>query len=228
MARKKREISPTGIYHVLLRGIDELFSTDEDFKEFVTVLEKYFEKRPKGLLGYLLMKNRVHLIIDEGDAGISGIMKPICTSYARYYNRVHDLQGKLFYDRYRSEPVKGNNELEAIKSFLKSIPSEYKGGVENAGDIDTLSCIDDYSRMTDEELKDYIEEIFKIKISKMPKDQRKVMAEKIIAGKRVSSGRIYKIFSLGRRVNENTIPKKEEVKIEEKPQRKNDLSIWLL
>lgn len=228
MARKKREISPTGIYHVLLRGIDELFSTDEDFKEFVDVLAKYFEQRPKGLLGYALMKNRVHLIIDEGDAGISGIMKPICTSYARYYNRVHDLQGKLFYDRYKSEPVKNNKDLEEIKSFLKSIPSEYKGKVENAGDIDTLSCIDDYSRMTDEELKDYIEEIFKIKISKMPKDERKAMAEKIISAKRISSGRIYKIFGLGRRVNENKAPRIERVKAEEKPQRKNDLSIWLL
>ena len=38
MAREKRQISPTGIYHVLLRGIDELFSEKEDFK---LVLEKF-------------------------------------------------------------------------------------------------------------------------------------------------------------------------------------------
>ena len=44
MAREKREISSTGMYHILLRGIDELFSKDEDFKEFSTTLEKFFEE----------------------------------------------------------------------------------------------------------------------------------------------------------------------------------------
>jgi len=50
MAREKRQISPTGIYHVLLRGIDELFSEKDDFEEFIAVLNRYFENSEAGFL----------------------------------------------------------------------------------------------------------------------------------------------------------------------------------
>lgn len=236
MAREKRQISPTGIYHVLLRGIDELFSEKDDFEEFIAVLERYFENADSKLLGYALMKNRVHMIIDEGNNRISAVMKPICTSYARYYNRVHDVQGKLFYDRYKSEPVFDEENLQEIKGFLNSVPSDYKGGVEDCGINESLSCIDDYCRMTDEELKNYIESIFKCSILKMPKEKRKALAEKIISGKRISAGRIYNLFELGRKtavknssdVIENKPEKKKEQE-EKKEQNKNSgLSVWLL
>lgn len=230
MAREKRQISPTGIYHVLLRGIDELFSEKEDFEEFISIIERYFENIKAEVLGYALMKNRVHMIIDEKDINLSFIMKSICTKYARYYNRVHDLQGKIFYDRYKSEPVFDENNLNEIKCFLKNIPSEYKDGVENAGTIETLSCIDDYCRMTDEELKSYIESVFKCSIQKMSEEKKKTLAEKIIAGKRISAGRIYNIFELGRKMPEKKIVKiaEKEPEIRKEPEKKKDLSVWLL
>lgn len=228
MARKKRQISPTGIYHVLLRGIDELFSEENDFEEFIDVLNRYFENTDAQLLGYALMKNRIHMIINEGSTGLSAIMKPICTSYARYYNRVHDLQGKLFYDRYKSEPVIDDGNLREIKGFLKSIPSDYKGGVENSDKNESFCFIDDYCRMTDEELKSYIESIFNCSILKMPKEKRRVLAEKIISGKRISAGRIYNIFDLGRKLPEkkNTDMTKKEP--EKKKENNGGLSVWLL
>lgn len=240
MARVKRQLSPTGIYHVLLRGIDELFSEQADFEEFIDILGRYFDGADAELLGYALMKNRVHMIIKEGKSKLSLVMKPICTSYARYYNRVHDLQGKLFYDRYKSEPVFDEENLEEVKGFLNSVPSDYKGGVENSGRTESLSCIDDYCRMTDEELKGYIESIFKCSIFKLPRDKRRVLAEKIIIGKRISAGRIYSLFELGRKMpdkqtdNKETIKEKPVAKQEEKPTateepaKKKELSVWLL
>ena len=230
MAREKRQISPTGMYHVLLRGIDELFSEKEDFEEFISILERYFENTNAELLGYALMKNRVHMVINEKDAKLSFIMKPICTSYARYYNRVHDLQGKIFYDRYKSEPVFDKENLNEIKSFLKSVPSDYKGGVDDVEVTESLSCIDDYCRMTDEELKSYIESIFKCSIQKMSDDKRKNLAEKIIEGKRISAGRIYSIFELGRKTPVKKVVKtvEKEPEIKKEPERKRDLSVWLL
>lgn len=231
MAREKRLESPTGIYHVLLRGIDELFSQKADFEEFIVILNRYFSNTDAKLLGYVLLKNRVHMIIDEGNSGISAVMKPICTSYARFYNRVHDLQGKLFYDRYKSEPVLDDDDLKKVKGFLKSIPSEYKGGVEDGEKTDCLYCIDDYCRMTDLELKDYIESIFECSIDKMSREERKILAEKIIAGKRVGTGRIYSLFELGRRKPEKIAEKKKSEQLPEKKgdNSKNDgLSVWLL
>ena len=250
MAREKREISSTGMYHILLRGIDELFSKDEDFKEFSTTLEKFFEGKSAKLLGYSLFKNRVHILIDEGDMSISSIIKPISTSYARYFNRVNDLQGKLFYDRYKSEPIESKRELADVKGFLKSQNAKYSGGLDEVLAVKTLSFMDDYCRMTDEELKDYIETVFEVKISDMTKDEKRALAEKIIAGKKISGGRIYTIFGLGRKKTASTpakktvkaapkpvTPKKPAVKKEpekkepekkEEPKRNSGLSVWLL
>ncbi len=234
MAREKRRVSPTGIYHVLLRGIDELFSEEKDFEEFTALTEKYFENSEAKLLGYALMKNRVHLIIDEGKKGLSAVMKPICTSYARYYNRVHDMQGKLFYDRYKSEPVADDAGLEEVRAFLCAIPSTYKNGEGKKSENISLSCIDDYCRMTDEELLQYIENIFACTVSALSKDEKKALAEKIIAGKRVSAGRIYKLMGLGRRNPEpkpgrgKDMPPRKKKKEEREPERKSGLSVWLL
>ncbi len=256
MAREKREISSTGMYHILLRGIDELFSKDEDFKEFSTVLESFFEGKNAKLLGYSLLKNRVHIVIDEGDMKISAIIKPICTSYARYFNRVNDLQGKLFYDRYKSEPIESQKELSEVKGFLKNINSKFSGGLEDGKAVRTLSFIDDYCRMTDEELKDYIETIFNVKIADMSKDEKRALAEEIIAGGKISGGRIYTIFGLGRKQpakasvaqkKEKAAPKKavakkpaekkepekkehekKEPEKKEEPKKNGGLSVWLL
>ncbi len=227
MAREKRKVSPTGIYHILLRGIDELFSKDKDYQEFITILESYFNGADCTLLGYALMNNRAHMIIDEGNKGISLVMKSVCTSYARYYNRVHKLQGKLFYDRYKSEPV---IDIEGVKSFLNKLPAEYKGGVENSSE-DIVISIDDYCRMTDEELKDYIEDIFGCIIDDMTKEERKTLAQRITEGKKISTGRIYKIFNLGRKVPDVKRKEKTEQRAPE-PEKKNErnggLSVWLL
>lgn len=232
MAREKRQISPNGIYHILLRGVDELFSQDADFEKFTELLDYYFKDSDAELLGYALLKNRVHMIIKEGKKGVSMVMKPICTSYARYFNRVHDLQGKLFYDRYKSEPIPDDAALEGVRSFLGSIPSDYKIGADSGQNISGLYYIDDYCRMTDDELKDYMESIFKCDISAMNKEEKQVLAQEILEGKKIGAARIYKIFDLGRKAaakKEKNAAKEEKPKNEEKtPKRDGNLSVWLL
>ena len=229
MAREKRQISPNGIYHILLRGVNELFSNDADFKKFIELLEYYFKDTDTKLLGYALMKNRVHMIIKEGEKGVSMIMKPICTSYARYFNRVHDLQGKLFYDRYKSEPINDDTALDGLKAFLNTVPADYKGGVDGFSELVGLNYIDDYCRMTDDELKSYIENIFKCEISAMTKKEKQDMAQEISDGKKIGAARIYKLFGLGRKVSAKKEKREEVSKTEENTtKRDSNLSVWLL
>ena len=93
MARKAREISKSGNYYITLKG-NELFVTDEDKKMFVEILEKNFAT---GIVhGYYLTKSEIRLVVKEGEKGISMTMKPVTTSYARYFNRTHEREGKLF------------------------------------------------------------------------------------------------------------------------------------
>lgn len=239
MAREKRRISPTGIYHVLLRGIDELFSEEKDFEEFTALIKRYFSNSPERLLGYALLKNRVHLVVDEGAGSLSAVMKPICTSYARYYNRIYDLQGKLFYDRYKSEPINSTEDLSGLMAFLSALPSEHTDISKERDAEVSLEFTDDYCRMTDDELAEYIEHVFSCTIAGMTKDEKRLLAERAAAGGKIGAGRIYSILGLGRKqpVKKTEKPRlaKEQTKRTEnteKNEKESDsrggLSVWLL
>ena len=122
MARKAREISKSGNYYITLKG-NELFVTDEDKKMFVEILEKNFAT---GIVhGYYLTKSEIRLVVKEGEKGISMTMKPVTTSYARYFNRTHEREGKLFADRFKSEPLETDEEIEeCIKNLENDTPKK--------------------------------------------------------------------------------------------------------
>ena len=112
MARKAREISKSGNYYITLKG-NELFVTDEDKKMFVEILEKNFAT---GIVhGYYLTKSEIRLVVKEG----------VTTSYARYFHRTHEREGKLFADRFKSEPLETDEEIEeCIKNLENDTPKK--------------------------------------------------------------------------------------------------------
>lgn len=116
MAREARKISKSGNYYVVLNG-EKLFVTDGDKKKFVEILEKNFAT---GIVhSYELTQSEIRLVVKEGDKGISMTMKPVTTSYARYFNRTHNRDGKLFIGRFKSEPLETNEEIEECIKNLK-------------------------------------------------------------------------------------------------------------
>ena len=63
MPRKPRESSGTGIYHVMLRGINrqDIFDDTEDYWTFIKMMSAV----PCYIYAYCLMPNHVHLLIAE-------------------------------------------------------------------------------------------------------------------------------------------------------------------
>ena len=109
MAREARKLSKSGSYYIVLKG-EELFVNDEDKNSFIEILEKNFAT---GIVhGYELTRSEIRLVVKEGERGISMTMKPVTTSYARYFNRTHNRSGKLFLGRFRSEPLETAEEIE--------------------------------------------------------------------------------------------------------------------
>lgn len=136
MAREPRNISATGIYHVMLRGADRriIFSDDQDCAYFLKALSRAKDKSDFLLYSYCLMGNHVHLLLREKDEPVELIFKRLGVSYVHYYNKKYELHGHLFQDRFRSEAV----ETEAyfldclryicqnpVKAGLSRTPSEY-------------------------------------------------------------------------------------------------------
>lgn len=136
MGRVPREKSPTGVYHIMLRGIDgrNIFMTDNDKSRFMEILLKGKLVSGFQLLGYCLMDNHVHILIKEGE-DIGTCMKRMTVSYAIWHNKIHGRTGHLFQNRYRSEVVDNEIYLKTVlryihrnpvKANIVMVPSEYK------------------------------------------------------------------------------------------------------
>lgn len=124
MPRKAREQSSTGIYHVMLRGINgqQIFEDDEDNETFLTLLGDCKQISRFKLYGYCLMGNHVHLLIKTTGEGLSQIFKRIGVRYVYWYNRKYQRSGHLFQDRFKSEPVEDEKYFQAVLRYIHQNP----------------------------------------------------------------------------------------------------------
>ncbi|MCQ2065838.1 MAG: transposase [Bacteroidaceae bacterium] len=134
MARKIREQSQNGVYHVMVRGIDrqEIFIDDYDRRMFLKILKDNIQipdKKDEGLkirafrlFSYCLMSNHAHLLIQEIEQTSAQFMQRICTRYAMYFNAKYTRIGHLFQDRFRSEPCNDVGYFLTLVRYIHQNP----------------------------------------------------------------------------------------------------------
>ena len=129
MARQSRGRSRTGIYHVLLRGINyqPIFVQKEDYQKFVLILRDMVSAKhplplPCTLFSYCLMPDHVHLLIKEEEEGIAEVIKKISCRYAMFYNNKYAHDGHLFHDRYRSESINDDAHFMTVFRLIHQNP----------------------------------------------------------------------------------------------------------
>jgi len=124
MPREKRERSGSGIYHIMLRGINRqrIFEDDGDRERFLDSLDKALEKSGATLYAWCLMGNHVHLLLREGREEIGKTMKRLGAGYVRYYNGKNGRSGGLFQDRYRSECVESDEYFLTVVRYIHQNP----------------------------------------------------------------------------------------------------------
>ncbi len=107
MPRKARQKSESGIYHIIMRGINRrvIFNEDEDCHRFLQTLKYYKETSGYELYAYCIMSNHIHLLLKVGPEPLEQIMRRICGKFVYWYNHKYDRAGYLFQDRFKSEPV---------------------------------------------------------------------------------------------------------------------------
>lgn len=109
-------------HHVYNRHRDReaMFLDDRDRDQFLWMIERHLSKTPhfdaKGrpyanrrhqvaLLAFALMPNHFHLILRQlCPGGLAAFMRPLMSSYVRYFNRRHEATGAMCSDRYRAVP----------------------------------------------------------------------------------------------------------------------------
>ena len=124
MPRKPRQPSSTGIYHVILRGIDQqiLFRNDMDYQAFLRFLIEVKKSSPFILYSYCLMNNHVHLLVRETETPLSSFMRRISVKYALHFNTKYSRTGHVFQDRYKSENVEDERYFLTVYRYILRNP----------------------------------------------------------------------------------------------------------
>jgi len=122
--RLPRERSNSGIYHVILRGVNrqDIFYDDDDYLRFLETTAQMKSGDEFAVYGYCLMTNHLHLLIQEKTDTISRIMSRIGTSYAWWYNQKYGRSGHVFQGRFKSECIENDNYLLAVIRYIHNNP----------------------------------------------------------------------------------------------------------
>jgi len=121
--RTSRIKSESGIYHIIMRGINRqiLFEDEEDCNRFIQTLYRYREISEFKLYAYCLMGNHVHLLLMEGKEPLETVMRRLCCSFVFWYNKKYCRIGYLFQDRFKSEAIDdGTYFLTALRYIFRN------------------------------------------------------------------------------------------------------------
>ena len=154
MPRIGRVQSGTGIYHVMLRGINrqDIFEEPDDYWMFIKILSTVQERladdlvtrtTPCHIYAYCLMPNHVHLLLCEKNWPLGAIVKSMAARYALYYNKKYGRIGRLFQDRFKSEPCNDENYFLTLFRYIHQNPVK-AGLVSRAEDYEYSSWVNDY------------------------------------------------------------------------------------
>ena len=88
MPRTARKISSTGIYHIMIRGINKqnIFEEPEDYRKLLYQLGDCKKNGEFELYAYCLMPNHIHLLIKEGTEPIADTFRRIGSKYVLWFN----------------------------------------------------------------------------------------------------------------------------------------------
>ena len=124
MARQARKKSNSGIYHIILRGINrqQIFEDGEDYSKFLRILEECKAISKFEIFAYCLMNNHIHLLLKEVKEPIEQVMKRITTRFVYWYNIKYQRSGHLFQDRFKSEPVESDEYFLTVIRYIHQKP----------------------------------------------------------------------------------------------------------
>lgn len=132
MPRTARLHSSTGIYHIILRGINRqaIFLSYDDYCLFLDTLSLYKEKCNFEIYAFCIMTNHIHLMIGitPESESLESIFKKIGTRFVYWYNERHSRVGHLFQDRFHSEPVETEQYFRTLFRYI--IQNPIKAGME--------------------------------------------------------------------------------------------------
>ena len=124
MPRKPRILSPTGIYHIILRSVNQhiIFEEDSDYQKFLFVLSDCKKKYDIDIYAYCLMDNHIHLLIQLPDDKLSSFFQSLGTRFVRWYNNKYFRSGHLFQERFYSSIIENERAFLSALTYIHNNP----------------------------------------------------------------------------------------------------------
>jgi REP-associated tyrosine transposase len=124
MRVRQRAEEPGATYHVYSRGVDRrrIFVDDDDYKLYTDLLSAVVARQGWQLLGYCLMPNHVHLLVETPETNLGAGMQILHSRHAVRFNQRHLRTGHLFENRFRSPIVRSDEALVRLVSYVAMNP----------------------------------------------------------------------------------------------------------
>ncbi len=128
MARSARLESPTGYYHVMIRGNNRetIFKKAVEKRYFIELLQHTIEENKIAIVAYCLMDNHIHLLLHSELQTMSKALKWINIKFAGRYNHKYERIGHVFQDRFKSEIIDTEGYLIRALRYIHNNPVKAK------------------------------------------------------------------------------------------------------
>ncbi len=124
MARKLRLEFPGAIYHVINRGNYRrwIFESDRTKAAFEACLFEACARSQWRLHAYVIMSNHYHLALETPRGNLAAGMQWMQATFASRFNRLRDVRGHLFQNRYKSLLVEAGSALGQVCDYIHLNP----------------------------------------------------------------------------------------------------------
>lgn len=123
---RHREEGPGVVHHVYARGVrrQPLFLGDEDYEQYIRLLVRTIESYRWRALGFCLMPNHLHLLIETPEPNLGAGMQWLQSRYAITFNERHGRtgEGHVFQGPYGSKPVLDERYLLTVAAYIIGNP----------------------------------------------------------------------------------------------------------
>ncbi len=137
MSRGARVILEKVCYHIINRGNQKqpIFFDDSDKEKYLEILGHYKKRFAFRILGYCLMPNHIHLILEPRyPYDLAKFMQGLTQAYTVWFNNKYEKVGRLWQGRFKSMVIAKDNylldciyyiEMNPVRARLASSPAGY-------------------------------------------------------------------------------------------------------
>jgi len=119
---RHRDEEAGAIHHAYARGVNRgpLFLDEDDYERYIRMLASIVEKYGWRLLGFCLMPNHVHLLIETPEPNLGAGMQWLHSVYAATFNERWDKRGEghVFQGPYGSKRIRDDLYFMQVAAYV--------------------------------------------------------------------------------------------------------------